>query len=85
MDWFEVVNGRRENFRKGIGLESEGLEERERRERSRDGVIEGVLFNVEINELGEFGNEWGECIWVVDWVKCDGDDLGGIRGVSEVI
>lgn len=59
------------------------MEERERRERSRDGAIEGVLSNVEINELGEFGNEWGECTRVADRVKCDGDDSGGIRGASE--
>lgn len=45
-------------------------------ERRWDGAIEGVLAEVEDDELGELGYEWSECARVALRVKGDGDDPG---------
>ena len=47
-----------------------------RGERRWDGAIEGVLAEVEDDELGELGYEWSECARVALRVKGDGDDSG---------
>lgn len=58
------------------------MEERERGERRGDGSIEGVLAEVESDELGELGDEWGEFARVALRVKGDGDDSERVMGAG---
>ena len=76
MERFEVSNGRREVPREGIGPKGERLELSKGGDRRWDGAIEGVLAEVEDDELGELGYEWSECARVALRVKGDRDDSG---------